>query len=165
MKSYTIHYDRTYLIGKGLFNLFLALALFIFLPLFTLNPLIIFLGLTVCWFTGKAAIRALYRVIKHKPVCILNATDMEIAMPNGEGKIMKVKDITRIDVNYTKNRYRMVIHGSHIEHPSGAYLIDIRYPFAKQQLPSLHDHVMTWAEKHHIEVVRIQQSKEAVLRV
>lgn len=162
MKSYTIHYDRRLLLVKGSCLLTVTLVVLTLITILPLNPFLIFLALTVCWFTGKAGGRALLRLVKHKPLCVIRERELEIAMPSGEGKIMKIKDISRMERKDTGSRIQLVLHGSHVEHPSGAYLIDIHYPFAKQQLLTVSDELHTWINKQKIEVTVIQKGKKEV---
>lgn len=162
MKSYTIHYDRTNLLLKGCSYLILLLVALVLLAILPLNPISIFLVATLCWFFGKATGRACIRFMKHKPLCILKDTNMEIAMPCGDGKIMNIKDITFIERKVMPHRIQLVIHGKHIEHPSGAYLIDINYPFAKQQLEEINSNLNAWCKKHQLQVEEVFQQKKEV---
>lgn len=162
MKSFTIHYDRTLLLVKGILNLLICISLLTLLGIIPLNPFLVLMVLTVCWFTGKAGGRAMIRFFKHKPLCVIRDKEMEIAMPSGEGKIMDSKDITRIERRDTKTRIQLVIHGSNIRHPSGAYLIDIHYPFAAQKLQSISDELQKWTKKQKIEVQMVNKEKKEV---
>lgn len=163
MKSYTIHFDKMYLILKGSFQLILLLSAVVLLAVLPLNPISIFLVATLCWFLGKGAGRAFIRCFKHKPICVLYEDKIEIAMPSGDGKIMKVKDITYVERKVLPHRIQLVIHGKNIEHPSGAYLIDIKYPFAKQQFTEVETGLNKWFLKRQIRVENVMQNKKEVV--
>lgn len=162
MKSYTIHYDRTLLLLKGILNMILLLVSLILLALLPLNPISIFLVATLCWFLGKASGRAFIRFFKQKPLCILDDAKVELAMPSGDGKIMKIKDITLIERKTMPHRIQLVFHGKNIEHPSGAYLIDINHPFSSQQLKAINDSLNKWFTKHQLRVEEVQTQKKEV---
>ena len=162
MKSYTIHYDRTLLLGKGIMLILILLITFIFMGILPLNPIGVFMMLTICWFTGKWGGKAIYRFIKHKPLCVLRDKEIEIAMPSGDGKIMPVKDIEDVEIKEEAHRIRMIIHGKHIDHPSGVYLIDLHHPFKHDQLHQDKEHLYKWLHKHHIQVCMSANVKKEV---
>lgn len=162
MKSYTIHYDRTLLLGKGIINLLLLVIIFIAMGFLPLNPIGVFMMLTLCWFTGKWGGRAIYRFIKHKPLCVLREKEIEIAMPSGDGKIMAVKDMEDVEIKEETHRIRMVIHGKNIHHPSGVYLVDMHHPFTHDQLNQDKAHLYSWLQKHHIPMRMVVDVKKEV---
>lgn len=162
MKAYTIHYDRTLLLWKGILQIMLLLITFIFMGILPLNPIGVFMMMTICWFTGKWGGKAIYRFIKHKPLCVLRDKEIEIAMPSGDGKIMPVKDIEDVEIKEDAYRIRMIIHGKHIDHPSGVYLIDLHHPFKHDQLKQDKEYLYKWLHKHHIQVCMNANVKKEV---
>lgn len=162
MKAYTIHYDRTLLLWKGILQIMLLLITFILMGILPLNPIGVFMMLTICWFTGKWGGKSIYRFIKHKPLCVLRDKEIEIAMPSGDGKIMAVKDIEDVEIKEDAHRIRMIIHGKHIDHPSGVYLIDLHHPFKHDQLKQDKEHLYKWLHKHHIQVCMNANVKKEV---
>lgn len=166
MKSYTIHYDRTLLLGKGIINLLLLVIIFISMGFLPLNPIGVFMMLTLCWFTGKWGGRAIYRFIKHKPLCVLREKEIEIAMPSGDGKIMEVKDMEDVEIKEEAHRIRMVVHGKNIHHPSGVYLVDMHHPFTHEQFHQDKAYLYKWLYKHQIQIrMAVCEKKEVNVSV
>lgn len=162
MKSYTIHYDRTLLITKGITLLFALMVSFTLMGSFPLNPIGVFMMLTLCWFFGKWGGKAIYRFIKRKPLCVLREKEIEIAMPGGDGKVMAIKDIEDVEIKEEAHRICMVIHGKNIHHPSGVYLVDMHHPFTHDQLNQDKAHLYSWLQKHHIPMRMVVDVKKEV---
>lgn len=165
MKSYSIPYDRNALLCKGFVNTAVMIGIFLLTCIFPLNPLFVFLMFTVCWFTGRAGTRAWYRLIKNKPLCVLNNKDIEIAMPSGDARVMMIKDIDFVELKESTYYVRMLIHGKNVDHPSGIYMINMYYPFSKKEYKYNKDVLYKWLDKHNINKVFFENQQEKKVNV
>ena len=165
MKSYIVPFDQVKLILSSIFY-FLCFALlpitFLIIPF---NPLTGFLLLTVCYFLLKAAIRALQRLYKKKPICLLTDKEIEINSLTKTTKVMKWSDIDKIVLREKNHALQLMVYGKNIDHPSGVYMINIDYPFAKKQLPTIKQELLKRFEKRKINVELFNEGKEVIQNV
>lgn len=153
MTSYAVPFDQIKLILSSIFY-FLCFGLcpitFLFI---TFNPLTGFLMLTVCYFLLKAAVRALQRLYKKKPICLLTDKGIEINSLTKTTKKMKWSDVEKVVLREKHHALQFMVYGKNIDHPSGVYMIHIDYPFASKQLVTIKQELIKRFEKRKINVV------------
>lgn len=157
MKSYRIPFDIAKLIVSivlylSIFTLLAAACLYI-----SLDPLMIFLVLTICWFSLKALIRNVKRLIGRKPICVLDETGIQINSLTDNTKVMKWKEIQRVVYKQKHHSIQLLVYGNHVDHASGYYMIHIDYPFTAKKLDDVKKQVIGCFEKHHITIEYIEK--------
>lgn len=156
MNELIIPYDRPKLMIQMIGYFVLLVVLFVLGAILPLDPLAIFLLLTVCWFVGKAWIRSIVRFFKHKPICILRKEGIELALPNGDGVFMKWKELDKVAMKQKHHRLQYLLYGDHIDHPSGVYLITIDVLFHKEQLQRYEKELNKQWKKHNIPLTQLE---------
>lgn len=165
MKSYDVPFDRVKLTLSStvyfmLFLLMPALCLYV-----SLNPLVIFFLLTICWFTLKAGIRSCKRLFKNKPICSMTEKEIQINSLTEDTKIMKWKDVEKVVMKQKHHGVQFLLFGDHIDHASGVYMIHIDYPFCYKKLDCVTQELLTRFSKHHIPVETLKEDKRGTAHV
>lgn len=160
MKSITIPFDRIKLsISCGLY-----ISLFLMMPAIclyvSLDPLMIFFLLTICWFMIKAAIRNVKRLFKKTPICIVDEKEIAIHSLSNETYTMRWNDIEKVVVKEKHHSVQFLLFGKHIKHASGAYMIHIDYPFTSHNLELRKQELLKYFINHHIPIEKIQKYKK-----
>ena len=162
MKSSTIPFDRI----KLMISCVLYTILFLMMPAIclyvSLDPLMIFFLLTICWFMIKAAIRNVKRLFKNIPICIVNDQEITIYSLSDEPYIMRWFDIEKVVVKEKHHRVQFLLFGKHIKHASGMYMIHIDYPFSSNNIELRKQELLTCFANHKIPVEVIQKYKKGV---
>ena len=162
MKTITIPFDRIKLCLSTMLYLFLFMMMPALCLYVSLDPLMIFFLLTICWFMLKGALRNIKRLIKKKPICECDHQEIRIHSLTSNTITMKCKDIERVVVKEKRHGIQFLIYGKHIQHASGVYMIHIDYPFCTKQLNDVKQSLFDYFEKQHITVEIFQSvNKEA----
>lgn len=162
MKTLIVPFDRMKLVALCI----LYLVLFITLPFIclyiSLNPLVIFFILTICWFILKGMIRTMKRLIKNTPICICNKTDVQIHSLTDTTYFISYKDIESITMKEKHHAIQFIITGKHIEHSSGVYFIHIDYPFMHKQLETIKQQLLSCFQSHNVAIKVIKYHEKEV---
>lgn len=157
MKQITIPFDRIKLILSALVSLIVFLAMPALCLYVSLDPLLIFFLLTICWFALKAFIRSSKRLIGRKPICICTDKEIQINSMTEKTVSMKWKDIEKIAMKEKTHGVQFILFGANIDHASGVYLIHIDYPFSYKRVEQVKQDMLACFKKHHIPVEPVKK--------
>ncbi|MEG0469028.1 MAG: hypothetical protein RR562_03875 [Longicatena sp.] len=162
MKSIRIPFDRV----KLTLSCILYLLLFLMMPALclyvSLDPLMIFFLLTICWFMIKGAIRNVKRLFKNKPICSIDDKEIQINSLSNKTYTMKWNDLEKVTMKEKHHSVQFLLFGSHVEHASGVYMIHIDYPFLGKDLESKKQALLECFAKHKVPVETIQKDRKGV---
>lgn len=162
MKSITIPFDKV----KLLISTILFLSIFMAMPFIclyiTLDPLLIFFLLTICWFTLKAGLRSIKRLIRKKPICSCDDTTIQINSLSDKTYVMKWNDIEKVVMKEKRQSIQFILFGKHIEHSSGVYMIHIHYPFQTKKLDGVTSQLLDCFSTHNITVETVTNYKKEI---
>lgn len=152
MNEYAVLEDYKKLICYAVLHLLLTLCcLSLAVILYSMESyLLMFFTVTIVWFSIKFMSQYTVRFFKKKPICEFKRDELVLHTLSPNEKTMAYKDIEDVKMKRTTTSIKLYVRGAGVEHPTGIYYIRIVYPFQKQRLDEVAQHISKCLRKQHV---------------